>query len=300
MNERMMNPDIDPPLRALRTFEAFARHGGVVGAARELNVSASAVSHQLRLLEEFLELPLTSRHGRNLVLTEQGRDYYRSIRSAFAVLRSATGQLREKSVARQITISLIPLFGMEFFLPRLQEFVREQPGLDINVMYANHRSYPSDAADISIRFGTGQWSGYRCEKLLSGAMAPYCSHAFLAAHGRLESPDQLADASLLHDEERSSWMQWFELAQVRRHHRSQGLLLEDGLLTLSATLAGMGCALLRSSLVEHHVRSGELIRLSEILLDDGRDYYLCSRLGTELSAESLNLYAWIKRICSAM
>lgn len=100
--------DTDPPLRAVRTFEAFARHGGVNAAARELNVSASAISHQLRLLEDFLGLPLTLRQGRNLILTEQGREYYRAIRSAFAVLRSATEHAREQNATRQVTVSLIP------------------------------------------------------------------------------------------------------------------------------------------------------------------------------------------------
>lgn len=115
-------------------------------AARELDVSPSAVSHQLHLLESFLQQPLTLRQGRNLVLTEEGREYYRAIRSAFAVLRSATEHVREKSATRQVTISLIPLFGINLFIPRLAQFLKDHPALDINVTYANHRSYPSDAA----------------------------------------------------------------------------------------------------------------------------------------------------------
>jgi DNA-binding transcriptional LysR family regulator len=295
--ERPFFVNADPPLRAVRTFEVFARHENVSAAARELNVSASAVSHQLGLLEDFLDTPLTARHGRNLTLSEQGRIYYRSIRSAFTMLRSATDQLREQAATRQITISLIPLFCMELFIPRLGEFLDEHPEVDVNIMYANHRSYPSDASDISIRFGSGQWNGYRSEKLFSGAMAPFCSRAFLARHGPLESDGFFAEVPLLHDEERGSWMQWMDIAQVRRKNHSNGPLFEDGLLTLAASLAGQGCALLRPPLVDHHVRGGELVRLSDTVLDDGRDYYLCRRLGIEFSAESLSLYAWVKKIC---
>jgi len=287
--------DNDPPLRAVRTFEAFARHGGVNAAARELDVSASAISHQLRLLEEFLKQPLTFRQGRNLILTEEGREYYRAIRSAFAVLRSATDHVREKSATRQVTISLIPLFGINLFIPRLPEFLKGNPGLDINVTYANHRSYPSDAADISIRFGTGHWPGYHSERLISGAVTPYCSRDFLEKNGPIDTPQELAQMPLLHDEERGTWAQWLQAAEIRHPAALNGLLFEDGQLALTATLTGLGCALLRAPLVAPYVASGELVKLFDLAVDDGREYYLCRRSDSELSREGLNLYSWLKR-----
>jgi len=287
--------DSDPPLRAVRTFEAFARHGGVNAAARELDVSPSAVSHQLHLLESFLQQPLTMRQGRNLILTEEGREYYRAIRSAFAVLRSATEHVREKSATRQVTISLIPLFGINLFIPRLAEFLSDNPALDINVTYVNHRSYPSDAADLSIRFGTGHWPGYHSEPLISGAVTPYCSRAFLEQHGPIGTPEDLSKLPLLHDEERGTWSQWFQAADVRHVTALNGLLLEDGQLALTATLTGLGCSLLREPLVASHVASGELVKLFDLDVDDGRQYYLCRRSNSELSTEGINLYEWIKR-----
>jgi LysR family glycine cleavage system transcriptional activator len=285
----------DPPLRAVRTFEAFARHGGVNAAARELGISASAVSHQLRLLETFLQQPLTVRQGRNLALTEEGREYYRAIRSAFAVLRSATEHVREKSALRQITISMIPMFGFNLFIPRLPVFLQENPGLDINVTYANHRSYPSDAADLSIRFGTGHWPGYHSELLLSGALSPYCSRDFYATSGPLDTLEDLRHVPLLHDEERGTWVQWFAEGASKHPGALQGMLFEDGQLTLTATLAGLGCGLLRAPMVAHLQASGELVRLSPREIDDGRAYYLCRRAGGELSAEGSKLYEWIRR-----
>ena len=284
----------DPPLRAVRTFEAFARHGGVNAAARELDISPSAVSHQLRLLETFLKQPLTLRQGRNLALTEEGREYYRAIRSAFAVLRSATKHVREKSTLRQITISLIPMVGFNLFIPKLPAFLQQHPGLDINVIYANHRSYPSDAADLSIRFGTGHWPGYHSELLLSGAVSPYCSRAFLAARGPFDEPEALTDIPLLHDEERGTWAQWFTAAGARHPAALNGMLFEDGQLALTAALTGLGCALLRPPLVTLLEDSGELVRLSALAIDDGRAYYLCRRAGGELSPEGMKLYEWIK------
>ena len=169
----------DPPLRAVRAFEAIARLGSVTQAAQELDISPSAVSHQLKVLEGYLQMPLTERQGRRLILSQQGRDYYRSIRAAFNVLRQATEHLLEQVQTRQVTISLIPLFGMGWFIPRLPGFMRANPQTEINVVYANHRNYLSDASDMSIRFGNGQWAGYRSEKLISGRMIPVCSREFI-------------------------------------------------------------------------------------------------------------------------
>ncbi|CAI1629371.1 LysR substrate-binding domain-containing protein [Serratia entomophila] len=289
----------DPPLRAVRAFEAIARLGSINAAAVELNISPSAVSHQLKTLEAFLQMPLTERQGRNLILRNEGREYYRSIRSAFSVLRQATEHVREQSASRQVTISLIPLFGMGWFIPRLRGFLRENPQIDINVTYANHRNYLSDAADLSIRFGVGQWTGYRSEKLMSGKMVPVCSHAFSKLHGLLDTPDQLATLPLLHDEERNTWMQWFQQAGVKRPLRSTGPMFEDGLLTLAAVQAGLGCALMREPLIEPYLNSGELIKLFDLAVDDGRDYFLCERHDSELSQEGRDLQQWLRREAAA-
>ncbi|QWA10790.1 LysR family transcriptional regulator [Sodalis ligni] len=283
----------DPPLRAVRAFEAIARLGSVTAAAHELDISPSAVSHQLKILEAFLQMPLTERQGRNLILRTEGREYYRSIRSAFNVLRQATEHVREQSASRQVTISLIPLFGMGWFIPRMSGFLQENPDIDINVVYANHRNYPSDAADISIRFGAGQWPGYRCQKLMSGEMIPVCSRGFIKWHGLIDTPDQLSAMPLLHDEERNTWMAWFQSIGVKRPLRSSGPLFEDGLLTLAAVQSGLGCALMREPLIAPYLLSGELVKLSDHAIDDGRDYYLCVRQDSELSKEGVNLQNWL-------
>lgn len=182
---------------------------------------------------------------------------------------------------------------MGWFIPRLRGFLRENPEIDINVVYANHRNYLSDAADISIRFGAGQWSGYRSEKLMSGKMVPVCSRSFIKLHGLLDTPEQLVPLPLLHDEERATWMQWFQSAGVKRPLRSTGPMFEDGLLTLAAVQAGLGCALMREPLIEPYLNSGELVKLFELAIDDGRDYYLCVRQDNELSPEGLNLQRWL-------
>jgi LysR family glycine cleavage system transcriptional activator len=283
----------DPPLRAVRAFEAFARHGSVTAAAAELDITPSAVSHQLQLLETFVQTPLTARQGRALALTDEGRDYYRSISTAFSVLRSATGFVRDRTSLRQITISLIPLFGIGWFIPRLQTFLSANDDVDINVRYANHRNYLSDAADLSIRFGTGDWSGYTSTRLLSGALVPVCSIGFLKRYGPFRRAADLASVPLVHDEDRSTWANWLQRGGAKQVTRTVGPLFEDGQLTLNAAQAGLGAALLREPLIGRELASGELVKLFDQELDDGRDYYLCRRADTELPDGAERLATWL-------
>ncbi|MBI0330606.1 LysR substrate-binding domain-containing protein [Burkholderia plantarii] len=284
----------DPPLRAVRAFEAFARLGSVTAAAAELDITPSAVSHQLQLLDAFILTPLTVREGRALVLTDEGRDYYRSISAAFSVLRSATGFVRDRSSLRQITISLIPLFGIGWFVPRLHRFLEANTDVDVTVLYANHRNYRSDASDLSIRFGAGDWAGYRCEKLLPGAMVPVCSAGFRRRFGPFRKPADLAGVPLVHDEDRSTWMNWLRGAGVRNVPPVVGPMFEDGQLTLSAIRAGLGAGLMRAPLIEAELASGEVVQLFDSALDDGRDYYLCSRMDADLPDGARRLAEWLR------
>ena len=292
MNKIQLNHE-DPPLNALRIFEAFARRGSVLEAARELAITPSAVSHQLRLLESFAQTPLTVRSGRTLVLTDEGRDYYRSISAAFSVLRSATSFMRERSSRRQITISLIPLFGMGWFIPRLNDFLATNQDIDVTVLYANHRNYRSDASDLSIRFGTGDWVEYTSTPLLSGAVVPVCTPRFLQRYGPLRKPADLAGVPLVHDEDRSTWVNWLQSAGVRHVTRTEGPLFEDGQLTLSATLSDLGAALLRAPLIARELASGALRKLFDSELDDGRHYYLCWRTDVEMPDGAQRLAQWL-------
>ncbi|MBS0849295.1 LysR substrate-binding domain-containing protein [Citrobacter sp. JGM124] len=284
----------DPPLRAVRAFEAIARLGSVTQAARELSISPSAVSHQLKSLEEYLQIALTERNGRRLVLSQQGREYYRSIRAAFTVLRQATEHLVDQAQTRQVTISLIPLLGMGWFIPRLPIFMNSNPYIEINVVYANHRNYLSDVSDMSIRFGNGTWAGYQSEMLISGRMVPVCSSHFLRLHGHIDTPEQLLQMPLLHDEERTTWHQWFMQQGVRRTPPRSGPLFEDGLLTLAGVQAGLGCALMREPLIKPYLDNGDVVKIFDLPIEDGRDYYLCVRQDSEMTPDGKLLQRWLK------
>ncbi len=282
----------EPPLRAIRAFEAFAQHGSIADAAAELNITPSAVSHQLHLLESYIQTPLTMRKGRSLCLTDEGRDYYRSIHTAFTVLRSATRQAQERATLTQVTVGVTGLLGTGWLLPRLGRFMREHPDIGINVVYAMHGTYPSDSADLSIRFGAGRWPGCQATRLLAGAVVPVCTPAFADRHGPFKHARDLARAPLVHDGDRARWAAWFAQAGVRPE-RLNGPLLEDAQLTLGAVLADLGVGLLRLALIEGELAAGRLTQPFEQRLDTGLDYYLCVREEDPPTEAATRLAGWI-------
>ncbi|WP_420134349.1 LysR substrate-binding domain-containing protein [Rhodopseudomonas sp.] len=287
----------EPPLTSVRAFEAVARLGGATAAARELGVSPSAISHQLALLDDFMRQPLTRRQGRGLVLTDAGREYFRSVRTAFAVLRGATDQMREGSRSTEVRLGVIPLFARAWLFRNMQDFLDHNPDIDLNISYTHHRNYVSDSADLSVRFGEGRWKGYESHRILSGAIAPFCSPAFLARNRDAGAdPKSLRDYALIHDQDRGGWQQWWDLHGVEGEP-SSGLLVEDGNLALQAALDGLGIALLRPSLVDVFVDEGRLSRLFDDQLEDGRDYYLCHLVQQPLSEAEGRLVTWIVDRC---
>ncbi|MBP0593661.1 LysR family transcriptional regulator [Paraburkholderia sp. LEh10] len=268
--------DTEPPLRAIRAFEAFAEHGSIAGAAAELNVTPSAVSHQLHVLETHVQTALTVRKGRALYLTDEGRDYYRSIHSAFTVLRTATRQAQERSMLTQLTIGVTGIFGSNWLLPRIGRFTDAHRDIGISVVYSMHGSYPSDSTDLSIRMGTGRWPGYQATRLLSGVLVPACTPAFARRYGPFRHARDIAQAPLVHDGNRARWAAWFAHAGVRTD-RLTGPLLEDGQLTLAAVRAELGFGLMRAKIIERELADGVLVAPLDLTLDIGLDYYLCIR-----------------------
>lgn len=283
------------PFPALRTFEAYARLGDVNAAASELGISPSAVSHQLKALGGFLGQSLTERHGRRLVLTAEGRRYFEAVRPAFVLLHSATGQLKRNVLERRVTISVLPLIASAWFVPRLREFMTLYPKTEIQVQYARYRNYASDNSDLSLRFGAGDWPGYRRTKLLPGIVFPVCSTAFLKRYGPIRSAADILTLPLIHDGTTEPWARWFAEAGVSAPGLLRGPVFEDGHLTRSAVLAGLGAALTRPPLIAAELDAGILVQLSQQGLDDGQDYFLCLREDDNLPRGARQLHQWLRR-----
>ncbi len=283
------------PFVALRSFESFARLGDVAAAAAELGITPSAISHQLNALEGFLHLPLTERQGRRLVLTADGRRYFEAVSPAFLLLHTATTQLRQNRLRRRVTVSALPLLANGWLIQRLIRFMAMHPRVDVQLQYARYRNYSSDAADVSLRFGAGEWPGYASEKLLPGAAYPVASPAVVARYGPFREAADFHRAPLIHDGSTEQWTNWLAGAGSPPGAPLTGMICEDGMLTRSAMLCDIGIALTRPSLIERDLSTGSLAVLSDHALDDGQDYYLCVRNDAETPLPMRQLAAWLRQ-----
>jgi DNA-binding transcriptional LysR family regulator len=283
------------PFLALRAFEAYARRGDIAAAAAELGITPSAVSHQLKSLEVFLGQALTERRGRRLALTADGRRYFEAVRPAFILLHNATGQLQRNVLQRRVTISVLPLLAAGWFIPRLATFNTQYPNIDIQVQYARYRNYASDEADVSLRFGTGDWPGYIGTKLLPGAVFPVCSATFLQKHGALRKPSDFLAVPLVHDGTTEPWARWLAEAGAPPPVLLNGPIFEDGHFTRAAALAGLGVALTRPSLIHAELKEGTLVQLSSKGFDDGQHYFICLRSDKNLPKGARQLHSWLRK-----
>lgn len=251
-----------PSLAALRSFEAAARHRSAKLAAAELSVTPTAISHQVRQLEETLGVPLFVRTPRQLVLTPQGRDLQAGLADAFERVAQAVAKARAPLPRRRVTLSTTPAVAARLLLPCVGSLAQAHPDLDLRI-HASHEPVPLDgeAADVAIRYGTGRWAGMHTEKLFDNVFIPACSPVL-----GLRKRADIVGATLLHFEPRSGksmplgWPAWQAKARVRGLDAAAGPVFSDETLTITAALAGNGIALMSRALIGDELRRGALVQ----------------------------------------
>src|ERR1700751_553897 len=183
-----------PSLNGLRAFEAAARHLSFTAAAAELNVTQTAISHQIRRLEEELGIRLFVRQNRSLTLTPEAREYLPGIRAAFNDLRLATDRLLRQDDDHVLTVSTLASLAAKGLVPRLSPFQEAHPGIDVpttpspNLVYFKGRG-----VEAAIRYGRGQWPGVRADWLMADELFPVCSPELLRGNKTLKCPEDLRD-----------------------------------------------------------------------------------------------------------
>src|ERR1700723_3028626 len=164
-----------PSLNGLRAFEAAARHLSFTTAAAELNVTQTAISHQIRRLEAELGIRLFVRQNRSLALTSEARDYLPGIRAAFNDLRLATDRLLRKDNDHVRTVSTLAALAAKWLLPRLSAFQEAPPRIDGRITTSSSLvDFKSGDVDAAIRYGRGHWPGVRADWLTADQLFPVC------------------------------------------------------------------------------------------------------------------------------
>jgi LysR family glycine cleavage system transcriptional activator len=282
-----------PSLNGLRAFEAAARHLSFTVAAAELNVTQTAISHQIRRLEEELGVRLFVRQNRALALTPQARDYLPGVRAAFNDLRLATDRLLRKDNEHVLTVSTLASLAAKWLLPRLSAFQESHPGIDVRITTSTALvDFKSGDVDAAIRYGRGDWPGLHADWLMADQLFPVCSPALLTGKRPLRSPEDLRDHVLLHTSNANAddWRLWLTAAGLPANiSRQPGLTFDLILMTVQAALDGIGVAMGRTSYVEADIAKGGLVVPFKITLPANAGFYLVC---PEASADTPKLAAF--------
>lgn len=289
-----------PSLNGLRAFEVAARHLSFTNAATELNVTQTAISHQIRRLEEELGVRLFIRQNRALELTPQGRDYLPRVRAAFDDLRIATDRLLHRDRDHVLTISTLASLAAKRLLPKLASFQAAHPELDVRITTSTSLvDFRRDGVDAAIRYGHGKWPDVRADWLTADKLFPVCSPTLLAGTPPLRCPEDLANHVLLHStsDNDDDWRQWLTAAGLPNFvPKTRGLSFDMVFMTLQAAIDGHGVAIARSTYVEEDLATGRLVIPFELELPADAGFYL---VAPEATADTPKLRAfreWLRTI----
>jgi len=268
-----------PPLIAVRYFEAASRHLSFTKAAQELHVTHSAISHQIKALEEWLGVPLFRRLNRSIVLTEAGQTYVRPVREALEKLGDASRALKSREQSGTLTVSVMPSFAAKFMVPRLGGFRRAHPDIDVRISASERLvDFAREDVDIAVRFGRGTWPGLRIDRLIRETLFVVCSPKLRRGPVPLKAPADLLHHTLMHDSDwpESMWVRWLAAAGVKADKLKPALSFNYSNLMIQAAIDGLGVALVQEALVRDDLATGRLIKPFEVNMPSDYAYYIVS------------------------
>lgn len=280
-----------PPLNSLRAFEAAARHLSFKKAAQELHVTPAAISQQIKALEEHLEVSLFRRITRGLEPTEAGAKFLPKLREGFEAIAEAVESIRGHKEGKILRINVPPSLAAKWLAPKLHRFMNSHSDMDVRIAASmslidghdaldSRSRHDEDDADIEIRFGSGNYPGFRIDKLFPVCLVPLCSPTLLEGEHPLHVPEDLRHHVLLHDDTlvlapgKPGWEMWLKTAGVRGVDPTRGSHFSHASLALAAAVDGLGVAVNLSALAAEHIAAGHLVVPFEPRIPLTSAYYL--------------------------
>jgi len=252
------------PLRGIAVFAAVARLGSFKAAANELSLSPSAVSHQIRALEEELGVELFKRLGRGIKLSPDAARYAEILDELFERMRRATADVAAPGWSRASTnvvrLMTPPSLATHWLMPRLPAFIEAHPGVDLRVFAVRTADGNADDFDVTIGYGAASRWKARAKPLLKEIIQPYCAPKRIRGKGSLSAAQLLSQPLIQSQENSVSWETWFDQRGIR-FDRSEAhpLQLDPSYVAIEAAVKGVGVILESSLLTEEHVRAGRLV-----------------------------------------
>ena len=284
------------PLTALRSFEAAGRHQSFTLAAAELFVSQAAISRQVRELEEMLGHDLFLRRHRQVVLTERGQALLGLLTESFDNIARGLEDIRAAPPDKPLQISVEPSFAACWLVPRLNRFRETYPDIEVMIVSeARMIEFRGSEAESVIRWSckASSWPRMQAKLLTKAMMSPVLSPDLLPKGTVLPAPRDLLEHTLLHEEKRSYWQQWFVAAGLADIPPQPGPLFAGTSLALDAAARGHGVALGDNVLVEDMLRMGDLVQPFETSIPCGA-YWLVAPHFERLSPAALVFSGWLQ------
>ena len=286
-----------PPMNLFRTFEAASRHGSFRLAAEELCVTPSAVSQQIRQLEEFLQTRLFRRLTRRVELTREGQTLGATVKDVLAMLSATCERFRDPTVPAVVCVSITPTLGTRWLVPRLKKFAEQNPQVRLSLVASNDAiDFERQDVDLGIRWGRGFFPGMRAERLVQDIVFPVCSPAFVDVT-QIRSPEDLKHHTLLQAVQNGvTWATWLGRACMGTVAPAPDVIhYNDTIMMLEAITCGQGIGLSSSLLAEGDLRSGRLVRLFDVGVEIKESYFILSSQTRVERPALARLREWLQR-----
>ncbi len=278
------------PLNALRAFEASARHCSFTRAGLELRVTQTAVSHQVKALEDTLGVMLFKRLPRGLALTDEGHALLPVLTDAFRRMSATLSQFEEGNFREILTVGVVGTFAIGWLLPRLAGFKAKHPQIDLRIKTNNNRSdIVLDGLDFFIRFGDGAWHGTEAMRLMDAPLSPVCAPSLAK---RLRKPADLVHEELLRSYRVDEWALWFRAAGVQPPSL-RGWMFDSSLTLVDAAAQGVGVALVPVAMFARDLKERRIVQPFKTTVPTGS--YWLTRLKSRSETPSMRAFReWLQ------
>lgn len=277
------------PLNALRAFEASARLGSFTRAGLELRVTQTAISHQVKALEELLGVPLFKRLQRGLALTDEGHALLPVLTDVFRRMGATLSQFEQGNFREILTVGVVGTFAIGWLLPRLKTFRELHPHVDLRLKTNNNRAdMLLDGLDVFIRFGDGAWHGTDAIHLMDAPLSPVCTPEIGA---RLRRPADLANEELLRSYRVDEWALWFKAAGVEPPNL-RGWMFDSSRALVEAAAEGAGVGLVPVGMFARDIADGRIVQPFAVTVSAGS--YWLTHLKSRAETASMRAFrTWI-------
>lgn len=287
-------PTTLPPLNALRVFECAARHLSFTQAAEELNITQSAVSHQVKGLEGWLGFSLFERHGQRLSLTPGGKIYAAALGTAIAKIVQATQDVMTTGSHQVLNLRGYGTFFVRWLIPKISDF--QEKNRDIKIRLTTHVEavdFTRDNVDLGIVYGLGPWERCRNDLIFADALIPVVSAKLAAKLGKPCALEEMLSLPMLHSRRRTQWEDWLRAVDATRKPSENDMYFEDVTILYQCALEGLGVALVQVKYVERDLAEGRLVVPYPFPLERQGGYHLVCPVETANDDKIVRFREWL-------